>query len=172
MSINNCVFSGNIMRDPEFITTQSGSFVCKFTVNQTKKYKDTKTYIYFNCISFGKQAEIINKYFHSGDGIQVIAQYEPNVFQDKETGKNKSIPQFRVVEFSFSEKSFPKYDNGNNNNSNSHNNNNRQSYEKQKNMMNEYQKQQGSSNINNDVDGGFDESNKNDSNNQEDDIPF
>ena len=72
MSINRVVLSGNLTRDPELRTTQSGTSVMTFGIavndrrrnNQTGEWEDHPNFI--DCSMFGSRAEKLNQYLSKG----------------------------------------------------------------------------------------------------------
>lgn len=72
MSINRVVLSGNLTRDPELRTTQSGTSVLTFGIavndrrrnNQTGEWGDYPNFI--DCSMFGARAEKLNQYLSKG----------------------------------------------------------------------------------------------------------
>jgi single-strand DNA-binding protein len=75
-SFNRVILMGNLTRDPELRVTQSGVSVCKFAIATSRQIKSpdgaTKEETTFIDIdAFGKQAEIIGKYFSKGRPILV-----------------------------------------------------------------------------------------------------
>ena len=73
--MNNCTFIGNLTRDPEIRTTQSGVLTARFTVAVQRRYKDKSTGKYesdfIRCTAFRSSAEVIQKYFQKGSRIGI-----------------------------------------------------------------------------------------------------
>lgn len=70
-SFNKVILMGNLSRDPELRVTQQGTSICKFAIavgRQSKlpdgTVKEETTFV--DVDAFGKQAEIIGKYFTKG----------------------------------------------------------------------------------------------------------
>ena len=69
--MNHITIQGRIVRDLEIEYTASGTAWMRVPVAVDRKYaKDGKRETdFFECITFGKTAEFVNKYFKKGDGI-------------------------------------------------------------------------------------------------------
>lgn len=95
----NCInIHGRMARDPEINFYNGDKAVCKFSVAVNRAFKDKDgNYVadFFNCVSFGKQAEMIDKYFHKGDGISVRGEMQNNKYADKD-GNNRDGWQIRT----------------------------------------------------------------------------
>jgi single-strand DNA-binding protein len=79
--MNCCCFIGNITREPELKFIQgTGKAVCKFTIAVGKSYKKDgePDSDFINCVSFGKQAELIAERFTKGSKIGVTGRYTNN----------------------------------------------------------------------------------------------
>ncbi|MDR1233199.1 MAG: single-stranded DNA-binding protein [Puniceicoccales bacterium] len=73
-SFNKVILMGNLTRDPELRVTQQGMSICKFAVavsRQTKLADGTmkEETAFVDVDAFGKQAEVIGKYFTKGRPI-------------------------------------------------------------------------------------------------------
>ena len=72
--MNLIILCGNLTNDPEASQTSGGREVSKFSIAVNREYEDSdgnRGVDYFNCTAFGKQAEIINKYFTKGRKILI-----------------------------------------------------------------------------------------------------
>lgn len=77
MSINSVVISGNLTRDPELRTTNTGTKVLGFCVAvndrcrnpQTQEWEDYPNFI--DCVLFGPRAESVAKYISKGSKVAV-----------------------------------------------------------------------------------------------------
>ncbi|MDR1433376.1 MAG: single-stranded DNA-binding protein [Puniceicoccales bacterium] len=75
-SFNRVILLGNLSRDPDLRVTQQGASICKFTVATSRQSKLPDGTIkeetaFVDVDAFGKQAEIIGKYFTKGRPILV-----------------------------------------------------------------------------------------------------
>ena len=77
MSINRVIISGNLTRDPELRSTQSGMDVMSFGVAVNERRKNAQTgewedYPNFvDCTLFGKRAEALEQYLSKGTKVAV-----------------------------------------------------------------------------------------------------
>ncbi|OIO60091.1 MAG: single-stranded DNA-binding protein [Verrucomicrobia bacterium CG_4_10_14_3_um_filter_43_23] len=67
---------GNLTRDPELRVTPNGTSVCKFGLAISRKYKaqdgsQKEEVTFVDVDAFGKQAEVVSKYFTKGKPIFV-----------------------------------------------------------------------------------------------------
>ena len=77
MSINRVVISGNLTRDPEVRTTQSGMPVMSLGVavndrrknNQTGEWEDVPNFI--DCTMFGTRAQSLSQYLSKGTKVSI-----------------------------------------------------------------------------------------------------
>ena len=77
MSINRVVISGNLTRDPELRSTQSGMTVMGLGVAvndrrrnpQTNEWEDYPNFI--DCTMFGSRAQAIHQYLHKGSKVAI-----------------------------------------------------------------------------------------------------
>ncbi|MDO4902359.1 MAG: single-stranded DNA-binding protein [bacterium] len=119
MSFSKVILLGNLTRDPELKTTPNGANLANFTVAVNRNYtaqsgeKQTET-AFIDCVAWGKTGETISKYFTKGRQILVSGRLNQRIWQDKDTGKNRSALDIVVEEFSFvadGHKAEPKNDN-------------------------------------------------------------
>lgn len=59
---------GNLVREPELRTTQTGKAVCSFTL---AVYRDKEHTDFINCVAWNKSAELMHTYCQKGDKIGV-----------------------------------------------------------------------------------------------------
>lgn len=87
-SYNKVIIMGRLTRDPELRVTPNGNSVCAFSVATSRKFKGAdgsmrEETTFIDIDSFGKQAEVIAKYFNKGKPIFVegrlkLDQWESN----------------------------------------------------------------------------------------------
>lgn len=90
LSINRCVFLGNLTRNPELSATNNGIEVCNFTlaVNRRVANKDgTRDTDFINFTAWRKTAVFIHTYFHKGDKMGVEGSLQVRKYEDKEGNK-------------------------------------------------------------------------------------
>jgi single-strand DNA-binding protein len=89
--MNKFIGMGRIVRDPEMKASGNGTDVCRFTVAIDRSYTkqgEEKKADFVDCVTFGKQAAFVEKYFHKGDGIAIEGRFESNKWVDKD-GNNR-----------------------------------------------------------------------------------
>lgn len=95
-SYNKVMLMGNLVRDPELRVTPSGLSICRFTLASSRSVKSEKVEngvreetTFVDVEVFGKQAEIIAKYFTKGRPIFVEGRLRLNEWQTQ-TGEKRS----------------------------------------------------------------------------------
>lgn len=103
-SYNHCTFLGNLTRSPEMRVTPQGTAIAQFSLAINRKWrakdgtaKEEVTFLDFE--AWDKSAENISKYVAKGDPLFVTARAKVDVWEDKETKKNRSKVKFVVVDF-------------------------------------------------------------------------
>lgn len=85
--MNNWTGSGLLTRDPEvrYTTDKNGKAmaIAKFTIACQRKGRDAGA-DFIPVVVFGKTAEVIEKYFHQGNGIEVKGHIQTGSFTNKE----------------------------------------------------------------------------------------
>lgn len=91
--MNKIILLGNMTRNPKTTrkTAEDGSevVITKFdlAVNRRSKRAGEADADFFHCTSFGRQAEFVEKYFHSGSRVLVIGRVQNNNYTTKEGSK-------------------------------------------------------------------------------------
>lgn len=87
----NATLTGNLGRDPDFNTTQSGQMVSKFSVavRQPKKQGQDQPAFWVKVEVWGKQAEYVHNYLKKGASVCVTGQVAEETWNDKTTGELK-----------------------------------------------------------------------------------
>lgn len=100
--MNKAIVMGNLVRDPEIITTTNGKEVAKFTIAAQKNYANEegkKDADFIDCQAWDEKGKAIAKYFHKGDKILVIGRIEKRKYE--KDGENKSVTVVTVESFEF-----------------------------------------------------------------------
>jgi single-strand DNA-binding protein len=84
----NGTLTGNLGRDPEFQTTQSGQMVSKFSLAVRQAKKDAPAF-WVKVEVWGKQAEYVANYLKKGASVCVTGQVGEDQWNDKNTGELK-----------------------------------------------------------------------------------
>ena len=101
--MNNITIHGRLTKDPVMGSFGDGKFKTNFTVAVDRSFTDkdgNRMTDYFNCVAFGKQAEVIDKHFKKGNGITVTGEMQNNKYTDKD-GNNRDFWQIKVDKFDF-----------------------------------------------------------------------
>lgn len=106
MSFNKVIIMGNLTRDPEVRTLPSGNSVARLAVAVNRTYNDKdgnkkEEVTYVDVDAFGKQAEVIGKFFTKGKPILVEGRLKLDQWEDKTSGEKKSRLGVVLEQFSF-----------------------------------------------------------------------
>lgn len=91
--MNKIILLGNMTRNPKTTrkTAEDGNevVITKFdlAVNRRSKRDGESDADFFHCTSFGKQAEFVERYFHSGSRVLVIGRVQNNNYTTREGSK-------------------------------------------------------------------------------------
>ena len=90
-SVNKVILLGNLGRDPEIRTMQSGSKMASFSIATSKRWKDRNTQeqkektSWHNIVIFGDGlVDIVEKYVKKGSKIYVEGELQTRKWQDKD----------------------------------------------------------------------------------------
>lgn len=84
---NQVTLVGRLTDLPDVRATTTGKKVAKFTL-AVDKFKEGANF--FECEYWNNSADFIEKYLNKGDQVLVSGSIDQQVWQDKETGKNRS----------------------------------------------------------------------------------
>ncbi len=86
--MNVAILMGRLTRDPEvrYSTNASGTAVARYSIAVDRRFKrdGQPEADFFDCVSFGKQAEFVEKYLRKGTKIVVQGQIQNNNYQNRE----------------------------------------------------------------------------------------
>lgn len=107
LNINKAIIAGNLGGDPETRYFPDGTAICTYRVATTLRYKDKKTQQtreiteWHTVKSTGKRAEIDAQYLRKGSGVYVEGRLRTDVWEDRETGKDRYATYIaaQVVQF-------------------------------------------------------------------------
>ena len=102
--MNKVILMGRLTRDPEVRYTDGGVSIAKFSLAVDRRFKrdNGPTADFFNCTSFGKQAEFVEKYLHRGTKILLSGRIENNNYTNKD-GEKVYSTQIVTEELEFAE---------------------------------------------------------------------
>lgn len=98
MSLNSVVLQGRLCADPEVRYTQDQKVVARFRIAVNRFKRDEADFI--NCVSFGKSAELIEKYFKKGSEILVSGRIQTGSYK-KDDGTTQYTTDVIVNEINF-----------------------------------------------------------------------
>lgn len=99
------VIVGNLTRDPELRSTNSGNSVCSFSVAVDRSYTGSDgekkgDVSFFNCSAWGQIGERIAKYAKKGSGVIVSGRLQQRSYEAKD-GTKRSVVEIIAEDFSF-----------------------------------------------------------------------
>jgi len=90
---------GRLVRDPELTRgNEDKNNRTNFTVAVDRRYGDETDF--FDCVVFGKRAEVIHKYFHKGSEILLTGEGQIRSYDDK-NGVRRKAYSITVSDFDF-----------------------------------------------------------------------
>jgi len=95
-NVNIVVLQGNLVSDPKVMGEDSN--VAKFTIAVNNGFGEKQSTTFVDCVSFGKQAEIIAKHFKKGKQIIVNGRLIQNTWENEE-GEKRSKLEIRLNNF-------------------------------------------------------------------------
>lgn len=102
--INKVLIIGRLTRDIEIKTTNNGGFVGKFSLASNRKEKSGDTWTekpgFFDCVVFGKSAEILKQYTRKGSKLCVEGSLRWSSWEGTD-GKKASKVEIHVEGFQF-----------------------------------------------------------------------
>lgn len=100
------IVMGRLVRDVETVYSQGEKAlaISKFSLAVDRKFHkgDDPTADFFNCVSFGKQAEFCEKYLKQGIKVVIVGRVENNNYTNKD-GQKIYGNQIMVEEIEFAE---------------------------------------------------------------------
>lgn len=107
MSINKVFISGNLTRDAELRSTQSGMQVLGFGVAVNERVKNQRTGEwedrpnFVDCTMFGNRAESVSRYLAKGTKVSVEGKLRWSQWEDRNGGGKRSKLEVVVDEIEF-----------------------------------------------------------------------
>lgn len=92
--MNKVFLIGNLTRDPELNTTQSGISVCRFTIAVGRNYTQgdgERQTDFFNCTAWRGQAEAIRQYCKKGNKVAVTGSIQLRDYTDNQGIKRTAV---------------------------------------------------------------------------------
>lgn len=89
--MNKVILIGNLTRDPELSTTNSGVSVCRFSIAVTRKFENSageKETDFFNIIAWRGLGETYGKFLKKGSKCGIVGSLQNRSYTDKDGGKH------------------------------------------------------------------------------------
>lgn len=105
-SFNKVILLGNLTRDVELKSTQSGQSVANIGLAVNRRWRtpdgeQREETTFIDCEAWGKTAEMIAQYFSKGRPVLLEGRLRLDTWQDKDSGQNRSKLKVLVENFSF-----------------------------------------------------------------------
>lgn len=91
MAINNLTISGNVGKDGELATTQSGQQILKFSVAATSGFGDKKKTSWVNCVMFGNYAGAMAQHITKGSKVCVSGEFTIEQWDKQDGTKGMAV---------------------------------------------------------------------------------
>lgn len=102
--MNKVILMGRLTRDPEVSSSTGGTTFARYSIAVDRKFKKEgdPDADFFNCTSFGKQAEFVEKYLKKGVKVVVTGRLQNNNYTNKDGQKVYDV-RIMVEEVEFAE---------------------------------------------------------------------
>lgn len=98
--MNQFVFFGRLVRDPELRTSGAGKVYALFSLALDRRSSTGEATDFFDCVCFGRTAEALAQYKRKGDQIIASGECRQDRWQD-EHGQSKSKVKFLATSVTF-----------------------------------------------------------------------
>lgn len=101
--MNQCQLVGNITRDPEYRTLQSGVTCCQFTVACQRRFKNANGGYdadFISCVAWRQTADFIHRYFIKGNKIGLTGTLQTRSY-DAQDGSKRYVTEVLVENVEF-----------------------------------------------------------------------
>ena len=91
--MNKCILIGNLTRDPELTTTDSGVSLCRFSIAVNRAYANQngeREADFFNIVTWRGLAENCSKYLSKGRKVAIVGNIQNRSYEDKDGNKRFS----------------------------------------------------------------------------------
>ena len=102
--MNKVIEIGRLTKDPEIITSTSGTTFARFSIAVDRRFKKEgePEADFFNCTAFGKTAEFISAWIKKGTKVAIVGRLQNNNYTNKEGQKVYDV-RIMVEEIEFAE---------------------------------------------------------------------
>lgn len=96
--VNKVILIGNLGRDPEVRSTQTGRPVANFTLATNRRWTDNQGQRqeqteWHNIVCWGRQAEVAGQYLRKGKQIYVEGRIQTRSWEDRQSGEKKYMTE-------------------------------------------------------------------------------
>lgn len=101
--MNKVFLVGNLTKDPELATTNSGVSVCRLTIAVQRRFANSegeREADFFNIITWRNQADICNKYLKKGSKIGVVGVLQNRSYEAQD-GSKRYVTEITADEVEF-----------------------------------------------------------------------
>ena len=101
--MNKVILIGNLARDPELRTTQSGVPRCLFTLAVHRRFTNAqgeREADFINCVAWRTTAEFVQRYFTKGRKCAVVGQLQTRSYEGQD-GQKRYVTEVVVDEVEF-----------------------------------------------------------------------
>lgn len=92
--LNTTILQGRFTKDPEVKTTAGGTTICSFQLACDRSGSKEKTTDFIPCVTFGKTAEFVSKYFARGKMAVVSGQLQSRNYEAADGAKRTAYEVF------------------------------------------------------------------------------
>lgn len=102
--MNKVIMMGRLTKDPEAGSSASGTSYARFSLAVDRRFKrdGEPEADFFNCSSFGKQAEFVEKYLHKGSKVLISGRLQNDQYTNNE-GRKTTTTKIMLEEIEFAE---------------------------------------------------------------------
>ena len=102
--MNKVILMGRLTRDPEVSSSTTGTTFARYSIAVDRRFKrdGEPDADFFNCTSFGKQAEFVERYLKKGTKVVVSGRLQNNNYTNKEGQKVYEV-RIMVEDIEFAE---------------------------------------------------------------------
>lgn len=92
MSVNKCIFVGNLTKNPELKYTPQGTAVCTFSIACNERFKDRdgnkqERVEYINIVAWRQLAEICGNFLQKGKQVYIEGKIQTRSYDDRDGNK-------------------------------------------------------------------------------------
>ncbi len=103
---NKVILCGNLTRDPELKYLPSNTAVCEIGLAVNRDWRDKdgnkqEEVCFVDCVSFGKQAEVLNQYMKKGRTLLIDGRLKLDQWEAKDGGGKRSKMRVIIENFQF-----------------------------------------------------------------------